>query len=240
VQAIVHNEADAPTTNGFYTDLYADHEPGGPGDLTGSVRFWIASPIEAGATVTLTTILDDGTGLASLSAVPLSPLGETAVTLYSQADSEGVVAEPDDLDNISSGVDVCIAAADAYEGDDTFDTATLLSPRQLQAHNFHAPGDPDWFRIEVQGGMVCTIRTTHLGPSSDTYLYLYDADGTTLLAANDDAYGSLASRLDWTAPADGTYYIMVKHWNPAMAGCGTTYSLYLNEMRIFLPAVHKE
>jgi hypothetical protein len=240
VQAVVRNEGDAPTMNGFYTDLYADHEPDGPGDLAGSIRFWITSPIEAGATVTLTTVLHDVTRLAGLSAVPLSPLGETSVTLYSQADSEGVVAEPDDLDNISSGLDVCIAAADAYEGDDTFVTATPLPAGQLQPHNFHAPADPDWFRIEVQEGLVYTLRTTQLGPSSDTYLYLYDGDGTTLLAANDDADGSLASRLEWMAPADGTYYLLVKHWNPAVAGCGTRYSLYLNDVRIFVPLVHKE
>jgi hypothetical protein len=240
VQTVVRNEGDAPTTNGFYTDVYADHEPGGPGDLAGSVRFWIASPIEAGTTLTLTTVLHDVTGLAGLSAIPFSPLAEASVTLYSQADSEGVVAEPDDLDNISSGLDVCITAADAYEADDTFDTATPLSPGELQAHNFHAPGDPDWFRIEVQGGLAYTLRTTQLGPNSDTYLYLYDGDGTTLLAANDDFDGSLASRLEWTAPADGTFYLLVKHWSPAAAGCGTRYSLYVNDVRIFVPLVHKQ
>jgi hypothetical protein len=60
------------------------------------------------------------------------------------------------------------------------------------------------------------------------------------LAANDDADGSLASRLDWTAPADGTYYLLVKHWNPAVVGCGTRYSLYVNDVRIFVPLVYKE
>ena len=47
VQAVVRNEGDASTTNGFYTDLYADHLPTGVGDYTGSVRFWIASWVMA-------------------------------------------------------------------------------------------------------------------------------------------------------------------------------------------------
>jgi hypothetical protein len=407
VQAVVYNEGDASTGNGFYTDLYADHLPTGAGDYTGSVRFWIASPIEAGATVTLTAILTDVTSAVRLSAADLAPLSETSVTLYTQADSEGAVTESDDADNVSSGVDVCIASADAYEGaatssnmllngsfesddhapdaapigwaqdawnwsastftwDDTQaldgdhsvritnddpndarwiqtvpvqpDTDYLLSGwirtenvthslewndvganlslygtwdhtdgllgtndwtyvsmifdsdddteatiaarlghwsgtttgtawfddlrleplygpspgddvpanaqpialHETQRHNFDSLGDRDWVKFTAQGGLTYTIRTSNLGSTADTYLYLYDTDGSTLLASNDDYGGSLASQIEWTVPVTGTYYVMIKHWNPNVGGCGTGYDISIrsaNVKTVYLPLV---
>jgi len=414
VQAVVRNEGNASTTNGFYTDLYADHKPTGAGDYTGSVRFWIASPIEPGATVTLTTVLTDVTGAGGLSAAALGPLSETSVTLYTQADSSGVVRETDNLDNISTGLDVCIANPDAYEnaatssnllingsfedgsyapdaapaawtqdawnwsastfiwddaqahdgnrsvritnddfndarwaqtvtvepntdyrlsgwiktenvahtqesidaganlsvfdspefriwtyvgelfgtndwtyvslvfnsgdvteltiaarlgywygtttgtawfddirleplyasplGDDIPANAQPIALDETQRRNFDRLGDQDWVRFTAQGGMTYTIQTSNLGLAADTYLYLYDTDGSTLLAANDDYGGSLASQLEWAAPATGDYYILVKHWNPNVGGCGTAYDLTVMRAltnKLFLPIILK-
>ena len=50
---------------------------------------------------------------------------------------------------------------------------------------------------------------TALGSLTDSTLTLYDTDGFTELAFNDD-YGSLASRIFWTAPATGTYFLEVE------------------------------
>jgi hypothetical protein len=85
-----------------------------------------------------------------------------------------------------------------------------------------------------------TIKTFDLDMAADTYLYLYSADGSTLLASNDDYDGSLASYLEWTAPVKGTYYAMVRDWNPNVSGCGTGYSLsvvYINH--VYLPVVRR-
>lgn len=243
IQAVVRNEGDAPTANGFYTDLYADHQPTGPGDLTGSVRFWIANSIDAGSTVTLTTLLNDAASSGEIFAEPLSPLEETSATLYSQADSEGVVTEGDDADNISSGVDVCIAAADPYEGDDEPAEAQPIELDEIQRHNFDGMGDQDWIEFTAQSGVTYTIRTSNLGPASDTYSYLYDSDGSTLLAANDDYGGSLASQIEWIAPASGNYYLLVKHWNPNVGGCGTTYDVSVRlagTHLVYLPLVVRD
>jgi len=413
IQAVVRNEGDAPTTNGFYTDLYADHLPTGAGDYTGSIRFWIAGPIEAGATVTLTTVLTDVTDVGGLAAAALGPLSETSITLYTQADSSGVVSETDNLDNISTGTEVCIAGADAYEnaatssnllingsfedgnyapdaapaawtqdawnwsastftwddtqahdgdrsiritnddlndarwtqmvmvepntdyrlsgwirtenvthtqesidaganlsvfdspefriwtyvgelfgtndwtyvslvfntgdvteltiaarlgywygtttgtawfddirleplytsphGDDIPTNAQPIALGETQTHNFDSLGDQDWIKFTAQSGLTYTIQTSNLGPAADTYLYLYDTDGSTLLAANDDYGGSLASRIEWTAPLTGTYYVLVKHWNPNVGGCGTGYALSFNKgmkvYAVYLPLI---
>ena len=43
----------------------------------------------------------------------------------------------------------------------------------------------------------------------------------------------------WTAPANGVYYLVVKHWNPNVGGCGTQYTLSISQSRLYLPLVTK-
>ena len=224
VQAVVTNQGAGPAQNGFYIDLYADHQPTGPGDFTGSIRYWVASPIEAGATVNLATIITHDAVSGSGLAVQTTGPQETTKVLYGQADSTGVLSESDEGNNISSGIEVCIASADDYETDNSVDTAVSITTDGItQTHSLSAVGDQDWFSFNADTVLIYTIRTENLGPGADTYLYLYDTDGTTLLAANDDYSGTLASQITWQAPADGTYYVQAKHWNPNVGGCGTNY-----------------
>jgi hypothetical protein len=241
VQSEIQNQGNLDTLNGFYTDLYLDHLPTGSGDYTGSVRFWVNDPVGAGSKITLTTELNDFPGILGFSSQNLQAGSEITTTLYAQVDSTGSVTESDDQNNISpSGTQVCLASPDAYESDDTIGSATVLNQGQFQKHNFDKIGDEDWFRFSVQKDEELLIKTDNLAPSSDTYLYLYKSDGTTLLASNDDYGGSLASQIEWTAPASGTYYVLVKHWNPNVGGCGTSYTVSITEkvygeFRIYLP-----
>ena len=235
IQAVVQNQGECDTQNNFYTDLYVDHLPAGSGDYTDSIRFWINSPIEAGTTVTLTTTITDLPNLdsgASRTLAALSPGSEITGTLYTQADSTGAVGELDDANNIyASGVEVCLTSPDAYDeaGDDAYETAPLIALNETQSHNFDSLADQDWVKFEAQGGVTYTLYTSDLDDGADTYLYLYDTDGTTLLASNDDHSGTLASRIDWAAPTEGTYYLLVKHWNPNVGGCGTGYQVSLQK-----------
>ena len=50
-----------------------------------------------------------------------------------------------------------------------------------------------------------------LGTLEDSLLVLWDRDGATVLESNDDAGGTLASRIQWTAPESGTYYLSVEN-----------------------------
>jgi hypothetical protein len=241
VQAILQNKGNLGTQNGFITDLYMDHVPAGVGDYTGSVQFWVNDPVGAGSTITLTSELSDFPGLLGFSSQSLQAGSEITTTLYAQVDSTGSVTESDDQNNIStSGTQVCLASPDAYESDDTIGSATVLNQGQFQKHNFDNTGDEDWISFSAQKNEGLIIKTFELSPSSDTYLYLYDSDGTTLLASNDDYGGSLASQIEWRAPASGTYYVLVKHWNPNVGGCGTSYTVSITEkvygeFRIYLP-----
>ena len=123
--------------------------------------------------------------------------------------------------------EICFLPADAFESDDTSGSATLIATTGVtQTHNFHvAEEDEDWFKFTIAADATYIIQTRDLGSSADTYIYLYDTDATTLLNANDDYGGTLASQIEWQAPMDGTYYLMVKHWNPYVGGCGTEYNI---------------
>ncbi|MEO0074431.1 MAG: SMP-30/gluconolactonase/LRE family protein, partial [candidate division WOR-3 bacterium] len=123
---------------------------------------------------------------------------------------------------------MCLASADTFEDDNSAAQAPLITVgNPPQVHNLHFAGDSDWVRFSATAGVSYTLETSDLGPGADTYLYLYDTDGATLLASNDDYGGTLASRIEWSAPADGTYFAVVRHWNPNAGGCGTAYKLIL-------------
>lgn len=102
---------------------------------------------------------------------------------------------------------------DAFEPDNTPAQASLIVPgAAAQTHTFDPAGDLDWTRFQATAGAVYTATTFNLLLDTDTTLRLYDSDGTTLLAYNDDWPGApepLASRIIWTAPADGQYYLRV-------------------------------
>ncbi len=229
VEALVQNQGDRETQNSFYTDLYIDHLPTGVGDYTGSAQFWVNSPIAAGATITLTTVLTTFDS-ASIVAAQNQAAAETTYTLYMQTDSAGAIPDADKANNIlSSGVEVCLAPPDTFEGDNEVTQATAISLNQTQSHNFSSASDQDWIQFSAETGKEYTFTTNNLGSSADTYLYLYDTDGTTLLTANDDGTDTLASQIAWTAPQSATYYLLVKHWNPNVNGCGTGYDLLISQ-----------
>jgi len=237
----VQNQGDSATLNGFYTDLYVDHLPTGAGDYTGSLRFWVNDPIAAGATVTLTTLVTNVSQLFP-TAKTVQSGAESSVTLYAQTDSTGAVTEADNGNNIyAQGTTLCVANPDGFENDGGPANASLITVGSSQSHNFHLPGDSDWIKFNAQAGKTYCLTTSALGISADTYLYLYDVDGTTLISSNDDSNGSLASQIEWTAPANGIYYVLVKHWNPNVGGCGTQYNLNVREglFDLFLPLIFR-
>ncbi|MDY7076739.1 MAG: pre-peptidase C-terminal domain-containing protein [Chloroflexota bacterium] len=144
---------------------------------------------------------------------------------------------------ISYTVQVCPVDMDAWEIDDTVAESNPISTDgTAQTHNFDIPGDQDWVEFDAVEGQQYTFQTENVGGYADTVLHVYDTDGSTLLDFNDDFEGlGWASRVDWTAPADGTYYVMVKHWDEHAYGCETVYTLssgvhpISEEYRVFLP-----
>ena len=239
VQTMFTNQSSIDVINGFYTDLYLNYPPIGPEDFSGSLSFWINDPIDAGETITLTTVIQDTELLSDLVARTLAPAEEVTGTLYAQVDSSGSITEIDDQNNISSsGTPFCVASPDGYEDDNDIESASIIHLGDAQRHNIDKPNGQDWVKFDAQAGTTYTLKTYNLGNASDTYIYLYDTDGTTLLASNDDYGGSLASQIQWQAPTTGTYYFLIRHWNPNASGCSTGYTLTIQTgSRLFLPSI---
>ena len=91
-------------------------------------------------------------------------------------------------------------------------TATTSSvaigvPIQVQ---LETSGDHDWYRLILAAGQKATIAV-NLVTLEDSYIYLRDANGA-VLAQNDDGGGGRGSRIVFTAPTSGTYYVDVSAW----------------------------
>ncbi|RLB22987.1 MAG: hypothetical protein DRG71_06515 [Deltaproteobacteria bacterium] len=170
-------------------------------------------------------------------------VGQDGHTYYFRSrarDWAGNVGEYPATAQISYTIQTCPVDVDEWEVDDTFAEANPIGTDGVaQTHNFNTPGDQDWVMFEAVEGQHYIIQTENVGDYADTVLYLYGTDGSTLLDFNDDFEGlGWASRVEWTAPADGTYYVMVKHWDEYAYGCETVYTLSVGSgYEIYLPLV---
>lgn len=72
------------------------------------------------------------------------------------------------------------------------------------------------FEIDAVAGRTYVIETSNLAGSTDTVLRL-ERNGT-VLAENDDAGGTLASRIRWTADTDGRVSAIVRPYAPSTGG----------------------
>ncbi|MEI6179494.1 MAG: LamG domain-containing protein [Chloroflexales bacterium] len=243
VEATILNQGPAAGINEPVINLAKNYTPTGPGDVRNSVNWWVNTPLAPGATATLiTTIPNLATAGTTALAVqgPLAAASEITATLAVQVDALGVTLDTDPSNNLVSGLSVCQATSDAFESDGNAAQATTLAIGQTQHHNFTSQGDHDWVRFQATGGSTYTIRTANVGLSADTVVELYAANGTTVLAANDDTADGLESELVWQAPASGSFYVRVRNWNPNTVGCGTGYDLQVSDGRtgrVFLPLI---
>ncbi len=132
-------------------------------------------------------------------------------------------------------------ARDAYEIDDTPAAAAPIAPNGVaQKHTLEPPADTDWVTFRAVAGGIYTLRTDNLLGSTDTTLTLYDIDGSTPLAYNDDIVPGAdpRSRIVWQAPVSGRYFARVQdYYQSGARGC-LAYDLILTaEFFNFLPLI---
>lgn len=119
---------------------------------------------------------------------------------------------------------------DGYEPDGTPAQARALGIGGAQRHNLNPAGDVDWVYVDLTSGRPYLFATRDLGGAADTVLELYDTDGTTLLAQNDDCDPyTRASCLTISAPAGGRYYLKVRDYLPEAGGTDNVYTLTASE-----------
>jgi Tol biopolymer transport system component len=103
------------------------------------------------------------------------------------------------------------AAPDGYEPDGTPAQAkVILVDGTIQDHTTDPAGDEDYVKFDAVTGHRYIIENgppvSAPGQSFDMGLWLYAADGTTLIDFDDDSGAGSYSRIDWTATADTTVY----------------------------------
>ena len=119
---------------------------------------------------------------------------------YVVALSEEVLEGPDDQ---------VILEPDAFEPDNSRDSASVLVVDKVQAHSLHTGTDVDYARFEGEAGTTYAIETAiPEGEATDAVLRLEDADGGLL--DQDDGGAEHGDRIVVTVSADGFFYAVVE------------------------------
>lgn len=131
--------------------------------------------------------------------------------------------------------------ADTQEPNDNYYTASPITPNGAsQRQLFDVVQDEDWFRLHAVVGGKYVISTSNLGRGVDTLLQVYDMDGWTVLASDDNSGGNTASRLEWYSPATGAYFLRVTKAPSSAYGCNANYSInVIQELKVYLPFIQK-
>jgi hypothetical protein len=108
------------------------------------------------------------------------------------------------------------ACLDAYEGDGAYTDARLLLINDAPQHRSFCPaGDADWLKFFAARGKAYTIKTLNpaTGPAAgvDTYVYLFNSDGQTLIDQNDDGGDGVNSAIQFFPQRDDYYYVQIKN-----------------------------
>ena len=116
------------------------------------------------------------------------------------------------------------SCGDPHEVNDSPGQATFITYGDTLTDPDICPvGDWDYYAFTASAGDLITvdIDARSIGSILDPFLYLYDTDGVTELAHNDD-YDGFDSYLEYTLPADGTYYLGVREYLDGYEG-GASY-----------------
>jgi hypothetical protein len=108
------------------------------------------------------------------------------------------------------------ACLDAYEPDGSYTDASLLLINDAPQHRSFCPaGDADWLKFFAARGKAYTIKTLNpvTGPAAgvDTYVYLFNSDGQTLIDQNDDGGDGVNSAIQFFPQRDDYYYVQIKN-----------------------------
>ncbi len=122
---------------------------------------------------------------------------------------------------------------DCLDTNDAPDTASPISYGGNLPAQICPAGDLDFYSFQGVEGDRVGIRVTasSLGSSLDSYLSLFDSDGSSLLAENDDMvlYEQPDSFISYELKRSGDYYLQVRAWDhPSAGGNDYNYTLSLN------------
>ncbi|MFQ5595987.1 MAG: clostripain-related cysteine peptidase, partial [Anaerolineae bacterium] len=144
----------------------------------------------------------------------LTVAGETVYIVFS-LETDGSLPTSVWVDDVAFIIQTGGTAGDGHEDNDSPSTATALSfDTPITDLTIDPAGDFDYFAFSGSSGQTITIDidAASNGSSLDSYLWLMDTDGETVLAENDDDGNSFDSYLTHTLPAAGAYYAVVSSY----------------------------
>jgi hypothetical protein len=122
-----------------------------------------------------------------------------------------------------------IGIPDAWESDDTFDTAQWLPVNSVQGHNFHQANDEDWVRFSAPAGLAATLALIAPGLNNRPVMELYRKSD---LDANPNAApireGTARTRgwqivVEHTFAANEEFFLRIRNLDGSQFGEGTSY-----------------
>ena len=134
-----------------------------------------------------------------------------------------------------------LCPADTLEIDDNYYVASTISTDGTRvSHLFDIAQDEDWHKFNAIAGKKYVVQTNNLASGVDTIVQVYDIDGVTVIATDDNGGGGKASRLIWQAPIDGTYFVRVSRASSGTFGCNATYQVSITPPTpLFLPLIRR-
>ena len=146
-------------------------------------------------------------------------------------DPDDTIAESDETNNIWEQLFYWETTCDdACELNNDPSQATELAYGETKSAYICPAGDEDFFQFTGQSGdqIVIDIDARVNGSTLDPYIYLLDSDGTRVLAQNDDEPTNFDSKLGYSLPHDGTYYVKVREFShPNEGGSDYFYTIHL-------------
>ena len=139
---------------------------------------------------------DNGNGLFSRIELPALPAGSYLVRVRTLRD---VPVESYSL---------ALFAGDAFEPDDTPETARPIAMGESQEHGIHRLGDVDWVRFTLSAEGTVTLETN--GSEGDTLLTLYAEGQLAFPIAEDDNGNGTFSRIAMQVLPAGSYLVRVQ------------------------------
>lgn len=139
---------------------------------------------------------------------------------------------------IAAGIYPDAPVIDVNEPNDSPDSPTPISLNDLRNGLISPAGDVDYFTFWANAGdvILADIDAGVAGSSLDSTLTLYDVDGTTQLAFDDNGDLESDPRVKYTLPADGTYFLKVQAAaHPTAGGPNHFFWLFLTVIDAYEP-----
>jgi len=130
-----------------------------------------------------------------------------------------------------------LCSGDAFTSDDDYYGAVPLSVNSPPVNRlFDVIEDEDWFSFKGIASADYTFQTDNLADGVDTIIEIYDIDGLTQLSFDDNSGEGFASKIEWTAPATGIYYLRLSQKSGSSYGCDASYQVSVEgDTLLFLP-----